>query len=129
MIDLGHLGGEYSIATDINDFGQVVGHSFTSTGETHAFIWSRGVMRDLGGSPAGDVFADSINAFGQIVGYGLLDGFHWNALRWRGGIATSITPVGVDGYAYDINILGQVAGDNAGLAALWSPAVASGGDR
>ena len=50
MVDLGTLGGASSVATSVNAAGQVVGHSQTAAGATHAFRWdpdSR-AMRDLG---------------------------------------------------------------------------------
>jgi probable HAF family extracellular repeat protein len=39
MIDLGTLGGTYSYAITINERGQVLGYSFTASGEFHAFLW------------------------------------------------------------------------------------------
>ena len=50
LTSLGTLGGSYSIATGINDAGQVVGYSDTATGLQHAFITGpNGVgMTDLG---------------------------------------------------------------------------------
>ena len=48
-LDLGTLGGTYSSASGINDNGQVVGYSYTSSGEMHAMSWTReGGMVDLG---------------------------------------------------------------------------------
>jgi probable HAF family extracellular repeat protein len=48
IIELGTLGGSYSYATSINDIGQIVGHSITSDGKSHAFLYSGGEMADLG---------------------------------------------------------------------------------
>ena len=38
MQDLGTLGGTFSIAVAINEAGQVIGVSRTSSGEQHAFL-------------------------------------------------------------------------------------------
>lgn len=58
--DLGTLGGGFSVATAINDAGQVAGYSQTATGQVHAFRWSPASgMRDLG-----VIFGESSQAFG-----------------------------------------------------------------
>src|SRR5687767_10631895 len=48
VTELGTLGGNDSYATGINNAGQVTGNAKTATGETHAFLYSDGVMNDLG---------------------------------------------------------------------------------
>src|SRR6266436_3521243 len=50
MVDLGSLGGGYSSGIAINNQGQVVGESSTSTGATHAFLWQNGTIADLNAS-------------------------------------------------------------------------------
>ena len=76
MIDLGTLGGQYSIARAINERTQVVGE--TSTAEfrvSRAFLWYRGTMRSLGTLPGGDLSsATDINDHGKVVGYATLPG-------------------------------------------------------
>jgi len=69
--DLGTLGGTFSIATGVNDLGQVVGYSATADGATHAFLWQSGTMTDLGTlrAAAGESHATGINRLGQVVGY------------------------------------------------------------
>ncbi len=48
MTDLGTLGGSDSYAYGINDSGQIVGGSYTSSGDYHAFLYANGAMADLG---------------------------------------------------------------------------------
>lgn len=44
LINLGTLGGDYSLGMGLNDNGQVVGQATTDTGGTVAFVWEEGVM-------------------------------------------------------------------------------------
>jgi probable HAF family extracellular repeat protein len=69
MIDLGTIGGNGSEATGINNEGQVVGYSYTSSGLAHAFIWNSGTMTDLGTLGGNNSVAFDINDAGQVVGY------------------------------------------------------------
>jgi probable HAF family extracellular repeat protein len=77
----GARGGPNSEAACINERGQVVGFSEYELGSTSiaAFLWERGVMRNLGhlaeghdGRP-GLAHARCINNHGQVVGYSLPD--------------------------------------------------------
>lgn len=74
IADLGTLGGIYptadSRAYDFNESGQVVGESWTATGELHAFITGpNGVsMTDLGTLGGRHSRAFAINESGQVVG-------------------------------------------------------------
>jgi probable HAF family extracellular repeat protein len=79
MHDLGSLGGTIAAATAINDLGEIVGSSTTTSNlEQHPFLYRDGKMYDLGtlgGSspnpslpfPVGGQ-ANAINNWGQIVG-------------------------------------------------------------
>jgi probable HAF family extracellular repeat protein len=86
VLGLGILGDNvntYSVATGINDQGEVVGYSSISeisplTGQRHAFLWS-GQLKDINNliSPDSDWELEDaldINNKGQIVGRGILNG-------------------------------------------------------
>lgn len=90
--DLGNLGGKlFTNALSLNDEGMVIGFSDLpgdtnyylqpGSGSTgHAYLWSNGVMTDLGALP-GDVqsFPNAINNRGQVVGAGS------RAILWQDG--------------------------------------------
>jgi len=121
--DLGTLGGCCSQATGINDSGQVVGWSYTTSGETHPFFWTLSAgMQDLGfiGEALG------INNVGQVVG-SYSNGGTASAFLWTQ--TTGLQDLGIDqGYASSasaINDNGQVVGFAVGptdYAFLWSAA-------
>jgi probable HAF family extracellular repeat protein len=48
VTDLGSLGGGSTSVAALNAVGEVTGSSLTSQGLRHAFLYSRGVMTDLG---------------------------------------------------------------------------------
>ncbi len=63
--NLGTLPGKTaSVATAINNAGEIVGQASTNGNASHAFLLSGGPMQDLG---AGEAYA--INNLGQVVGY------------------------------------------------------------
>jgi probable HAF family extracellular repeat protein len=71
MQDLGTLpGGDSSYAKGVNDKGQVVGSS-TTADAGHAFLYSGGVMQDLGTLGGTNSVANAINNKGQVVGLSL----------------------------------------------------------
>jgi probable HAF family extracellular repeat protein len=68
--DLGTLGGDESVARDVNAAGDVVGVSATvDFTERRAFLWRQGEMRNLGTLGGSWSEATAINGAGQIVGF------------------------------------------------------------
>jgi len=64
------LGGGGTFVTAMNERGDIVGSSLTAAGERHAFLWSDGVMTDLGLGPQGGAASTAIavNARGDVLG-------------------------------------------------------------
>jgi probable HAF family extracellular repeat protein len=72
MTDLGSLNGmSGSIATAINDRGEIVGTAVTARNIQHAFLYRNGVMKDLGPFEPGrpESGANAINNKGVVVGF------------------------------------------------------------
>jgi probable HAF family extracellular repeat protein len=109
MTDLGTLGGTGSVATAINDSGQVVGYSTTADGQTDAFLYAGGAMTDLGAG-----IAWGINSLGQVVGSATPQG--GGALLYSGGVAIDLNTLipSDSGWhlleAHAINDSGQIVG-------------------
>lgn len=119
VIDLGTLPGHVtSQARSVNDKGQVVGYSATSSYEVwRPFIVDAGgsSMRDLGVAP-GSVFgvAEAINASGQVAGwFRAVDELVYRSYL-TGPDGVGVTLLGNLGgertMAYGVNNLGQVVG-------------------
>ena len=94
MKDLGTLGGSVSRGTGINASGQVVGFSSVSGVIYHPFLYSNGVMHDLGTFGTGDTGdAIAINDFGQVVG----------SSNFRPGSSTTAAFLYSNGVMVDLN--------------------------
>jgi probable HAF family extracellular repeat protein len=78
-LNLGSLGDEPSAALGINDAGQIVGIAAVAEGQMRAFLWEKGVMRNLNESIPKEaqwllLTAYHINAQGEILAYGFHNG-------------------------------------------------------
>jgi len=113
--------GSSSEVFDINNSGQVVGRTLTSSRLYHAFLWQNGTKTYLGnnGSDNSSV-AVGINNSGQVVGWSYQassnnrdapDG-SYHAVLWQNGSPTNLgtLPGDNNSRAFAINKLGQVFG-------------------
>lgn len=126
--DIGTLPGfssAFATAADINNHGQIVGASGQEgPGDppVHPFLYSNGVMTDLG--TFGDAYstAFAINDRGQVVGYSdSLADFHIpQAFLYADGTLVNLDARlgGQGSIAYDINNLGQIVGDSGTFGAF-----------
>ena len=108
MKDLGFLpGGDYSVATAINDAGQVVGTSNSANG-MHGFVWTSvsGLTQLTSLHPTDNSSAYAINQSGQIAGASASHAALW--------MANSVKDLGTLGgewsEARGLNNIGQVVG-------------------
>ena len=113
-------GGTDSSPFALNDFGQVVGCSTTSTTTAPTFnfapftpvLWQKGSISDLGNLGGLGGCAASINNESQIVGYSDLAGdMHQHAFLWEHGRLNDLGTIGgPDSGAFVINDVGEVIG-------------------
>lgn len=158
VVDLGTLGGNASWTGTVNDRGQVVGAALNSVPDSfggslavqpifpvatqvHAFLWERGVMKDLGTLGGPDSEAQYVNEWGQIAGQSFTDSMPNSPITapacptsgiptqhpflWQDGLIDLGSLGGTCGYANWLNNRGQVvgtmtlAGDAENHAFLW----------
>ena len=116
ITDLGTLtSGGTSVATAINNAGEVVGYGVATTGIEHGFKWVNGTLTDLGTESGGSFSqANAVNDAGQIAGTAdRTSGGYGYPVRWSaagvlqdlGGTVTNSLGVG-----NAIDPAGQVAG-------------------
>jgi probable HAF family extracellular repeat protein len=129
VVDLGTLGGTFSLAGGLNNRGAVVGESYL-LGDTvvHAFLWQKGSMTDLGtlggqNSYATWPFNDSNQIGGasetstpdpnaeDFCGFGAGTGLACLPFLWQKGVMTALPTLGgTNGAAYEVNNWGVVVG-------------------
>jgi probable HAF family extracellular repeat protein len=126
--DLGTLGGVESDPYGINSSGQVVGTSWTITGQRHAFLWTpSGGMQDLGTLGGLNSFAYGINDSGQVVGVSQISTGQGHAFLWTqsGGMQDLVTSgvLNSSSSVSGINNSGQIFGRGQTEAFLWTPSI------
>jgi probable HAF family extracellular repeat protein len=124
--DLGTLGGSESRANAISESGRIVGEAQTSDGSLRPFIWTNGVMRNLGTLPGGQGgSANDINSNGVVVGWAWNASGDQRAFKWHRGVMTDLGTLGGSySLAFGINSHGHIVGvaENAfgvSRAVLW----------
>jgi probable HAF family extracellular repeat protein len=124
--DLGTLGGDMSIAIDINDSGQIVGWAENSLINNQAFLYDHGTMLNLGTLGGDSSEALAVNDKGDVVGYSGVSPTRpgsRHAFLYTNGSMTDIQTSSYfffgtgDSEARDINESGQVVGTTFQCAA------------
>lgn len=111
--EIGTLAGDVSSSGKaINDAGQVVGQSSSSTNSSRAFLWDNGVFTDLSLNTDANSFAFGINNAGQVVGGFATPGSAvGHPFVWQNGVRSSLSSTVGDANncsANDVNDAGQM---------------------
>lgn len=118
MKDLGNFGGTCTLASALNNLGQVVGLSTLKDDVAqHPFLWDGERLKDLGtfGGSLGNAIA--ISDTGKVAGWASVSGDQaQHAFLWEQGAMTDLgilpdtLPDLVNSFAVDVNSSGQIIG-------------------
>jgi probable HAF family extracellular repeat protein len=121
IIDLGTLGGFDSLAYAINDLDQVTGYADLAGSGTHAFLYGKGRMKDLGtlGGSTNTInsFAFAINILSHVAGNSAIAAFPFpvpnHAFLFSHNFMMDLGTLGGNqSTAYGVNDLDQVVGQS-----------------
>jgi probable HAF family extracellular repeat protein len=124
ITEIGSLGGNFTDAQAINNYGETAGYSTFRSGLWHAFRWN-GTTHDL--NTLGGLYSVAIemNDTGQVVGHAFTTNNQNHAFIWEseGSMRDLGTISGNQSQAHGINNKGQIVGwsstSSGGRAALW----------
>jgi probable HAF family extracellular repeat protein len=105
--------GPYSVASAINDAGQIAGRN-----AAHAAMWNATTVMNLGTLGGSYSEALGINASGQVVGVSMTAEGYYHAFS-TGPNGVGMIDLG-RGRATDINDIGQAVGNNVFSASAWN---------
>lgn len=106
LIDIGTLGGPGSYGAAVSDNGIVVGCSDVNPSGVHAFVYSNGVMQDLGtggGAADGNACALAVNNSGTVAGRSATG----ELVVWKDG---AVARLGIHGNVAAMNDAGAIVG-------------------
>jgi probable HAF family extracellular repeat protein len=113
------LGGSSNYASGINDRGEIVGQSQIANGDTHAFLYSGGIVKDLGTLGGNTSVGGGINNRGVAVGaseagpgYSNPHAFVYQNGQMKDLGVLAIGPYTNNSQANSINDQGQIVGSS-----------------
>jgi probable HAF family extracellular repeat protein len=105
------LGGTGGAATDVNDNGTVVGWSYRSDGNKHAFKWtSSGGIVDLNPTGANQYVAEAINNSGAVAGWLTNGTTITRSATWNASGAMTTLFGSTNHKAFGIDNMGEIVG-------------------
>ena len=114
VVDLGHIGGNYSEAFAVNELGHATGRAVSSSGQLHAFFYNGTSMSDLGTLGGTQSEGNRINDSDLIVGWSYNATGTARAFYAAGPMTDLGTTSGNYSLAYGVNNAGVIVGELQG---------------